>query len=110
MESVLMKLVRCRITKNQDNFSVDHKITRKTRAWKPCLVDRFFKNKLTIEPVRFASILSSFKINQFAALFKIFNINMYALLGNKFVYYRTCSRGHRYWFCIVEERGGWGEN
>ena len=28
---------------------------------------RDFKNKITIEPVRFASILLSFKINQFAS-------------------------------------------
>ncbi len=40
---------------------------------------RFFKYKITIKPVRFASI------------FKFFNIKMFASLRNNFFYYRTCS-------------------
>ncbi len=39
---------------------------------------RFFKYKITVEPVRFASIS------------KFFNINMFASLRNNFFYYRAC--------------------
>jgi hypothetical protein len=51
----------------------------------------FLKTKITIEPVRFTSILSNLKINHFSSVFKIFHKHVFASLRNKFVNYRTCS-------------------